>query len=194
VQTNTTFQTEAIRILMQAEAGQWVDELATRYGPMVFAAAFRVLGNADDAEDVLQGVFLKLLDHSSPPQDVLNWGGWLRVSATRRAIDVLRQRARYREESIDNLPDFSLPTHSNVREQIDSRRAAQQLRQALTHLPERDARIFALRYFEELSYEEISTAEGVSLSLVGVSIHRTRKQLCQRLQSPTPAASHGEKQ
>jgi len=51
------------------------------------------------------------------------------------------------------------------------------LRQAVAALPERDAQVFTMRYFEEFSYEAIATQMGLSINLVGVILHRARKTL-----------------
>lgn len=154
-----------------------VRELADCHGQMVFRAAYRVLGNIEDAEDVLQSVFLRLLDSrakADPPQD---WGAFLRVMATHAAIDLLRQRSkrnRVDAEEIENLPapESSLPGHT-----LEQRRLADLLRGALAQLPARDACVFTLRHFEECSYEEIVHQQNLSISQVGVILHRARIRL-----------------
>ena len=91
---------------MAEKRAKRVEELVERHGRMVFATAYRILGVAEDAEDVLQDVFMKVLGNwrSRPNLDaVRDWGAWLRVAATRRAVDVLR-RNRKREYSVgDNI-------------------------------------------------------------------------------------------
>ena len=66
--------------------------LARLYGALVFKAAWRVLGDAAQAEDVQQDVFLRLIQ--SPPASVVSWPAWLSASATRAAIDMLRGHQR----------------------------------------------------------------------------------------------------
>ena len=158
-----------------------VAELVAGHGQMVFATAYRILGNPDDAEDALQEVFLKLLGGwtGRPRLDegVRNWGAYLRVAAIRAAIDLLHRRrgraATDLELAID-LPDDTAPDPRRVAIQ---REHASHLRRALRRLPRREAHIFALRYFEECSYEEIAKALGLSVRKVGVLLYRARGRL-----------------
>lgn len=178
---------------MQADRTAWVEDLAVAHGQMVFAAAYRVLGNADDAEDVLQSVFLKLLDGRVEHERAQEWGAYLRVTAVRQAVDLLRQRARRPAEPIESLENFpASPNGASPRDAIDSRREADRLRTKLAQLPERDARIFAMRFFEELTYEEIAGRENTGVSQVGVSIHRSRKRLREILEPARATAPSGK--
>src|SRR6185437_9089642 len=68
--------------------------LARGYGRAVYLAAYRVLGDASQAEDVQQDVFLRLIE--KPPTDVASWPAYLTAMATRQAIDRLRSRQRWR--------------------------------------------------------------------------------------------------
>src|SRR4051794_30936752 len=67
-------------------------QIATRYGAMVFRACLRQLGNAHDAEDATQAVFLLLARHPGRAQGSL--AGWLHKVARDTAITLLRSRAR----------------------------------------------------------------------------------------------------
>jgi RNA polymerase sigma-70 factor (ECF subfamily) len=157
-----------------------VAELADQHGRMVFATAYRVLGNAEDAEDTLQEVFLGLLSKWNgrlKPGAVRDWGAFLRVAASRCALDMLRRKAR-RKRTTDALSREVGPApNENPRHQANRREEAQLLRQALSSLPKRDARVFALRYFEDFPYAEIAEQMNVSVSQVGVILHRARKRL-----------------
>ena len=169
-----------------------VAELADRHGRMVFATAYRVLGNAEDAEDTLQEVFLKLLSKwngSLKPGAVRDWGAFLRVAASRRALDMLRRKAR-RKRTSDRLSEGVGPAaKEDPRHLANRREEAKLLRQALSLLPNRDARIFALRYFEDFPYAEIAEQMNVSVSQVGVILHRARKRLQEILEPMVVPAS-----
>lgn len=162
-----------------------VEQLVEGHGRMVMATAQRILGNADDAEDVLQDVFLKLLKDEATLKEPREWGAYLRVMASHAAIDRLRRRSAHPMEDLEilqHIPDNSIPS---ARAQLDQQRLAEQLRAALGQLPEREGHVFALRHLEEFSYEEIARELQLKVSNVGVLLHRARQHLREIL-SPTP--------
>ena len=156
-----------------------VAELVDRYGRMVFATAYRILGRADEAEDALQEVFLKLIgvwDGRLRTASVRDWGAYLRVMATRSAINLMRARASRRFESRQLSDNMAAPCSKEPAAQEKAERM-QRLRRALASLPERDAAVFSLRYFEDLTYEQVAHEMNLSVSQVGVILHRTRNRL-----------------
>ena len=159
---------------------EWVAELAERHARMVFATAYRILGNADDAEDALQDVFLRLLSSRGTewkPDSVRDWGAYLRVAATRAAVDLLRRQSKWnrgRRPLSDQIEDDRVePADSRIALQAK----AERLRQALARLPKRDAQVFALRYVEDFTYEQIAAEMGLNANQVGVILHRARRRL-----------------
>ena len=147
---------------------------------MVFATAWRILGHADDAEDALQDVFLTVLRTSRRRNgltEVRDWGAYLRVMATRAAIGILRRRKRYRRDGGELTDDMEAPSGEDVRGTAIRRERAALLRQALRRLSERDARVFALHYFEDLPYETIAAEMRLKVNLVGVILYRARHRL-----------------
>jgi RNA polymerase sigma-70 factor, ECF subfamily len=163
---------------MDDNARRLVTDLADRYGRSVCAAAYRVLGNIHDAEDVLQQVFLKLLGVGNgkvPHRPVQDWDAYLRTMASRMALDILRaKRSRRRRET--SLADDAAAARRSAESTVDSEKL-DRLRQAVAALPERDAWVFGLRYFEEFSYQAIAAQTGLSVDLIGVILHRSRKTL-----------------
>jgi RNA polymerase sigma-70 factor (ECF subfamily) len=178
---------------MKHDHTERVAELADRHGRMVFATAYRVLGNAEDAEDALQKVFVKLLSKWNgrlKPGAVRDWGAFLRVAASRCALDMLRRKAR-RKRTADTLSAIGLAAEENPRHLATRREEAGLLREALSSLPKRDARVFSLRYFEDFAYAEIAEQMNVSVSQVGVILHRARKRLREILEPVVVLASPG---
>ena len=117
--------------------------LARTHGPLVFRAAYRVLGDQSRAEDVQQEVFLRLLETSR--DGIASWPAYLTATATRIAIDVLRRRQRW----WGLLPMLAAQTATAAPSAeaagIEAQRATR-LRAALATLPAREAQCFALRY------------------------------------------------
>ena len=173
---------------MQMDWETRITLLAQEHGPMVFATAYRVLGNSDDAEDVLQDVFLGVLNSwwlRLKADRVSNWGGYLRVAAVRGAVALMKRR---RQNSTWVVPlDEQLVEHGgpDPRQQAITRQGTEMLRQALCRLPDREARVFVLRFFEDCSYQEIAEQTGLGITRVGVLIHRARGRLRMMLE-PCP--------
>jgi len=165
---------------MKSSHADLVAQLADQFGRMVFATAYRILGNRDEAEDAYQEVFLKLMKTKKPdilPERTDEWGAYLRVVASRCAIDLLHRRPKWDSANEEQLETLESPNGNDPRSAAAQRQQAEILRQALSGLPERDARIFTLRHFESLSYERIAHLEQLSVSAVGVILHRASQRL-----------------
>jgi len=105
-----------------------VAALSETHGRMVMTTAMRVLGEESAARDVLQTVFLEVLKlRPRKRAAVKEWGAWLRVAATRAALDALRKRKRFSDEEPreDGLVDGR---GSNPHRALEDREAAVRLR------------------------------------------------------------------
>ena len=170
---------------MRGDRAERVAQLVHEHGRMVFSTAYRILGNAQDAEDTLQEVFLKMLSRwngSLKPGRVEDWGAYLRTAAARSAVDALRRRKSRKETPGEEIDILEAPPEQNPRSLAAQREKAGLLRRAVGALPKREARLFALRYFEDFSYEQIAARTGLSVSLVGVVLHRARARLQKTLE------------
>ena len=149
---------------------------------LVFRTAYRITGNAADAEDVLQTVFLRLLRRDQGGV-LLQQASYLRRAAVNVALDVVRAGKVTKTIPIDDLPPGRSPATPARRTEPESRELQGQLRRALATLPAREAEIFALRFFEERSNQEIAGLLGISQVHVAVILHRTRRQLQKEIRS-----------
>ena len=160
---------------MDEDRSDWISGLVEQHARMVFATAYRILGRANEAEDVLQDVFLKVLGlgNGRVPDAIRDWGAYLRTMASRAAINRLHQRRKWRG-------DTTGPRTGPVAESEDpsgQEHRAIILEQAIARLPGREAEVFSLRYIEDLSYERIAAQMNLSINQVGVILHRARKRL-----------------
>ena len=152
---------------------------------MVFATAIRLLGNAADAEDAAQTVFLKAFERFGELESNPAAAGWLKTSTRNVCLNHLsRYRARWRFFSeLDAAPDapaFAESLASNqlpVPEAIDRDSAARLLERAVQGLPDHQRVPLVLFHFEGASYQEIATTLGASLAKVRSDIHRGREAL-----------------
>jgi RNA polymerase sigma-70 factor, ECF subfamily len=153
-----------------------LDAMYREHHTMVFRTAYRVTGNAADAEDVLQTVFLRMVRREDSADVIEHPENYLRRSAVHAALDLVRARRSGANVDLDRLPATggSHPDEGDLREL---------LRQALSELPERSAEIFTLRFFEGLTNPEIAKALGISSITVAVTLHRTRRALQKKLRT-----------
>jgi RNA polymerase sigma-70 factor (ECF subfamily) len=167
-----------------------VAALFARHHGAVLRAAYRITGNAMDAEDVLQTVFMRLLRRPvGPGDDQLDLsqsaGSYLHRAAVNAALDLLRSRRRSR---LVALGDFEQELVDDDRpdpeRRFGHRELGRRLCAALTRLSPRQAEIFALRYLEGLGNLEIARLLGSSQTAIAVVLHRARHRLQQELRSP----------
>ena len=145
---------------------------------MAFAAAWRVLGHAGDAEDAVQEALLDAF-HLHRSQHVASWGALLRRLATCRALDLLRKRRPAEPLSLQAAATSAAePPAVAVASEL-----TQRLREALLRLPPREAEVFSLRYFGELTNEEIAEELKMTTGAVGVALHKARVRLKELLET-----------
>ncbi len=154
------------------------ENIVREHGQMAFAAAWRVVGHAGDAEDAVQEALLDAF-HLHRSQHVANWGALLRRLATCRALDLLRKRRQTEPLCADaTAPATSEPPLVAVASEL-----AQRLREALLQLAPREAEVFSLRYFGELTNEEIAAELKLTTGAVGVALHKARVRLKELLET-----------
>ena len=145
------------------------DELYQRNYEAVFRAALRVTGNAADAEDVLQTVFVRVLARGGDVEDVELPSAYFRRAAVNAAVDVLRRRQLRGESAYDNeAPHAAVQPPLLLKER---------LRRALAILDRDDASLFLLRHVEGLSIEELAEMFEIEKNNVTVRLHRIRQRL-----------------
>lgn len=166
------------RPAMHADAPD-IATLARLHGRLVFGAAYRVLGDAAQAEDVQQEVFLRLLEVRDA--DVRSWPAYLGAAATRLAIDHVRRAGRWRRLVPQWLLQARLAEPSAEQASLHAERATR-LRQALARIKPREAEVFALRFLQGMEMPAIATALGLTPNHASVLLHRATRALEARLQ------------
>ncbi len=133
-----------------ASAGEMLCDL---YHPALMRFCFRYLGSEDEAEDVVQEVFLRVLKNDARPE---NFRAWIYKIARNRCLDVIRMRGRRRDHQ-------ALPTASRLDADLTGcltrlvrREQRAHLRRALAELPESQREVLHLRYAEDLSRADIA--------------------------------------
>lgn len=167
---------------------QSFEQFMRNYQNMVFSHSIRLLGNATEAEDVSQEVFLKAYQHYHEIGQSPTAGGWLKTVATNLCLNHLsRYRSRWRFFSEmndeDSEQDFAadLPAPDTQEQDLAQSDHKQLLEKALQQLPSGQRVPLVLFHFEGMRYEDIAAKLGVSLSKVKTDIFRAREALRKKL-------------
>ena len=145
------------------------DDLYRQYSETVYQTARRITGNPQDAEDVLQTVFLRLLNRQGDDLNPQVASAYFRRAATNASIDVLRRRTAHAETPLDGL------LHQPSRESAPLLK--ERLRRAIASLDREDAELFLLRNLEGWSTNELAAAFGIERGTVGSRLFRIRQAL-----------------
>ncbi len=148
------------------------NEIVRLHAPTAYRTAWRILGHAEDTEDVLQDVFLEAHQRFAAGQ-VRHWRTFLNRLATYRALDRLRRQKPML--ALDNLP--ILDKHPSPEDEAIAREAEQRLRSIVAELSPRQAAVFCLCYFESLAHEEIADTLEITTNAVTVALYKARETL-----------------
>jgi RNA polymerase sigma-70 factor (ECF subfamily) len=161
-----------------------LEQIFREHHKRILSAAYRVTGNAQDAEDVLQTVFMRLVrrEGGSPLSD--SPGSYLHRAAINASLDVVRSRHTARTSSLDDVEPVLADATTKAPDRIQgSGEIRDEIRKALAKMSPKSAEVFILRYFEGYGNHEIARMLGASRSTVNVILHRTRQKLREEIAS-----------
>lgn len=163
-------------------------ELLRRHREPIYWVCRRLLGSHDDADDVTQTVFLKIFRALQNFHEEAQFSTWSYKIATNESLNFLRAKAVRQAESLDAM----LSDNSDVRIEIkgDSKQPDEELERteeresieaAIASLPEKQRAVFVMRYYDELSYEEIAKIVGGSVGGLKASYFHAFKKVSEYL-------------
>lgn len=140
---------------------------------LVYRVAYRITGNSEDAEDVLQTLFLRLLHREVLPDMERNPKAYLHRAAVNIALDVIKYRARNVTADMDD----HLQQHASKPFPLPAFQIQEWLREALGELSPKAAQIFVLKHIEGYDNSEIAELLGTSRGTIAVLLFRARARL-----------------
>jgi RNA polymerase sigma-70 factor (ECF subfamily) len=159
------------------------------YQDMVFTTATRIAGDARQAEDIAQEVFLKAYENFGHLSTSPTAGGWLKAvtrNLTLNHIQRYRRRWRFfsefrREDQDADEPEIEFALPDDLLANVNADLSRQLVDEALRSLPEHQRLPLVLYHFEEMPYEDIARQLGISLAKVKTDIFRARGALAKHL-------------
>lgn len=165
------------------------------YQTPVYNLAFRMLGNANDAEDAAQETFLRAYSRLKSFKGDQKFATWLLSIDAHYCIDRLRRRKHFTWLSLENevlaeslSSDLPEPSEETLRQE-----SQQEVEQLIEHLSPANRLVVVLRYWHDQSIEEIAKTTGDSVAAIKVRLHRARQALARELAADDQADSQRSK-
>ena len=161
-------------------------EFKQRYMPhhqMLYRVAYHLTGNAQDAEDLLQDLYLKLWQKRDDLPDEAMEQAYLVTMMRNLFID--QRRLKHLDASAELKSEDGPPDEQSLESQIDARDEVRQMEGLISELSERDAKIIQMHLVDDRSYEEIERDTGLSQGNIRIIVMRTKKKLKQQIQNIT---------
>jgi RNA polymerase sigma-70 factor (ECF subfamily) len=169
-----------LETIAQARAGNpeaW-GEIYQNYAAAIFRFCRRVLLTREDAEDATMDIFLKIKGKLHQYDPSHPFAAWLYKVASNHCWDLLRRRHIRQDLETGDVETMALehPDPGQL-DQLLTAQSGKRVRDALHRLPARARMVLVLRYYADLTYDEIADALGLRRAFVGVVLLRARHQL-----------------
>ena len=186
--------TEPTELIVRARSGgaeAWGD-LYREFAPAIFRFCRRAMPTREDAEDATMEIFMKLRDKLAQYDPGRSFTAWLYKVAANHCWDMLRRRKVRQDKETEDVSEVPIESPDpNQLEKLIEERSGEQVRHALDKLGPRARMALVMRYYSDMSYDEIADALGVRRAFVGVVLLRARHELRQALGDNTALAAGG---
>lgn len=168
---------EMLARVRQGDTDAW-GELYQQYAAAIFRFCRRALPTKEDAEDATTEIFVKVKQKLGTYDSSRPFTAWLYKVASNHCWDTLRRRRIRQDLETGDLETLPLEhPDPNQLEQLQIDHTSKEVRAALGKLPDRARMALVLRYYADMSYDEIADTLGVRRAFVGVLLLRARHQL-----------------
>ena len=170
------------------DLSQEFEALYLEYCQLVYRTAYAITGRRQDAEDVLQRIFVKLLERGLTPDLLQHPARYLHRAAVNLSLNLVRER---KQRTLVDLDTFEIPAPADTRDDVRGREEShQRLMAAMAGLKPRAIEILLLHYKHGYSDAQIAALLGTSRGVVAVTLYRIRARLRTLLRS---AGSEGDR-
>ncbi|MBM3421598.1 MAG: RNA polymerase sigma factor [Bacteroidetes bacterium] len=171
----TLNDTEVLNLL-ETSPEQGFRLIVEKYSRRLYWHIRRLVIVHEDADDALQNTFISCWKNISRFRQQSSIYTWLYSIATNEALMIIRKRNRLAEIPVDNLKDIFLLSEEGGT-WFNGDEAEEKLQNAILTLPDKQRLVFNMRYYDELSYEDISNITGTSVGALKASYFHAMKKV-----------------
>lgn len=146
--------------------------LIDKYSRRLYFQIRRIVNNHTDTDDVLQNVYIKVWKHLGNFRADAQLYTWLYRIAYNEAMTYMKQQQKHMAESLENRHD-----QAGAETQLTGEEIQQKLQLAIQQLPDKQKQVFNMRYYDELTYEQMSEVLGTSIGALKASYHHAVKKI-----------------
>jgi RNA polymerase sigma-70 factor (ECF subfamily) len=152
--------------------------LVDRYKNMVYTLALKMVNNKEEAEEIAQDTFIKVYNSLGKFKGESKFSTWVYKITYNTCLDSLKKSKREKKTSyIEDFSEHQVKEIEGILDAIDEKEKNQVIQDCLEELPNDEAFLLILYYFEDQSVDEISKVMNNSVSNIKVKLFRTRKKL-----------------
>jgi RNA polymerase sigma-70 factor (ECF subfamily) len=150
--------------------------LVRKYQEKIYFFIRRMVVNHDDANDLVQNVFIKVWRNLHHFREDSKLFTWIYRIAVNEALSFLSRKRLYSFIPLDN-PEAAMLANLNDDHFFSGDEIQKKLQQAVIHLPAKQRSVFNMRYYDNLSYEQMSEITGTSVGALKASYHFAAKKI-----------------
>jgi RNA polymerase sigma factor (sigma-70 family) len=159
-----------------AEKERAFTEIIKKYQEKLYWHIRRIVVDHDDANDILQNMFIKVWNSLANFREDSQLYTWLYRIATNECFTFLEQLKRRSSISLSDV-ESGLVNKIKADQNFDANKLEWKLQVAIQHLPEKQRIVFSLRYYDEMPYEEMSRVLETSEGALKASYHHAAKKI-----------------
>ena len=149
----------------------------------LFRFALHLLGNEEDAKDIIQDAFVKVWHNKEKMGELQNLEAWCMRITRNLALDKLKSKKYRITDDLDRAQEVPAAHQHTPHQQAERSDLMRRVHGLIRGLPEKYRTILQLRDIDGLSYQEIAEVLHIEMSEVKVNLHRARKQVREQLQN-----------
>ena len=152
--------------------------LVKRYQNFVYTITYRVVRNTEEAEEVAQDTFVKAFKSLASYKGDAKFSTWLYTIAYRKSLDAIKKRKRIPTFGIiEEISEGEIERVGDALKYLEKKEKQQKILEAIHKLPQEEAVLITLYYYDDKSVSEISEIVGLTTDNVKIKLSRSRKKL-----------------
>jgi RNA polymerase sigma-70 factor (ECF subfamily) len=165
-----------VQFRQEATREQAFEKLVRAYQQPLYRHIRRMVIDHEDADDLLQNVFIKVWQHLAGFRQDARLSTWLYRIATNEVLSFFRTRKNKYYYTMEDAESM-LSAKIDKGELMDADELEKHLQKAILTLPEKQRLVFHMKYYEEMKYEDISEILGTSVGALKASYHHAVKKI-----------------